>query len=190
LTVTEARGRAAHIRLRAATAEDHARVDEVFGAFDLSTRAGYAAFLRAHARALAAVEAALDGGSLPVPLRPRLPLLAADLKALGETIPAPLPLDAPAGPAEAFGMAYVLDGSRLGGAMIARTVPAGLPKAYLSASHEPGEWRGFLASLDAAANGQESWIEAAITAGRRVFALYADAAGLERRPLTADRSAR
>ncbi|WP_420141145.1 hypothetical protein [Sphingomonas sp.] len=97
-------------------------------------------------------------------------------------MPAPLPLDAPVGPAEAFGMAYVLDGSRLGGTMIARTVPAGLPKAYLSASHEPGEWRGFLASLDAAADGQESWIEAAITAARRVFALYAEAARCERSP--------
>ncbi|WP_404712914.1 biliverdin-producing heme oxygenase [Sphingomonas sp. MMS24-J13] len=162
-------------RLRAATKADHEAVDAAFGRFQLTDAAAYGAFLTAHARALPAVEAALaDIAGLP-PLRPRTPLIHADLAALGIPLPEPLPLPAPADHATAFGMAYVIDGSRLGGGMLARQVPADLPRAYLSATHLAGEWRAFGQALDAAAE-DAAWTARAITGAKRVFDLYAQAA--------------
>lgn len=166
----------AHAQLRLATAADHDAVDAAFGAFDLTRREGYVTFLRAHARALPAVEQALRAGPLPITLRPREPLLAADLAALGGAMPAPLPLRTPADAAEAFGMAYVVEGSRLGGSMIARTLPPAFPNAYLSARHENGEWRRLLGRIEDASGGDPRWIAAATEAARRTFALYAAAA--------------
>ena len=161
--------------LRAATRSNHDAVDASFGRFDLTDRAGYARFLAAHARALPAVEAALaDMPGLPH-LRPRAPLIEADLAALGFSLPALLPLPTPDDPATAFGMAYVIEGSRLGGGMLARQVPADLPHAYLSATHLPGEWRTFGHALDTAAT-DEAWTARAIAGAKRVFDLYAESA--------------
>jgi len=42
----------------------------------------------------------------------------------------------------------VLEGSRLGGAVLARRVPAELPRAFLGATHPPGAWRELLARID------------------------------------------
>lgn len=162
----------AHAALRAATAADHEAVDAAFGRFDLADPRGYGNFLQAHARALPAVEAALAGIAGLPPLRPRTPLLQADLAGLGLTMPEPLPLAPPATLAEAFGAAYVVEGSRLGGGLLARMVNGDLPRAYLSATHLPGEWRAFSRMLDAAAV-SEAARQAAITGARRVFALYA-----------------
>jgi len=161
--------------LRAALAADHDTVDAAFGGFDLADPADYGRFLTAHARALPAVEAVLGEVSGLPPLRPRTPLLAADLAGLGLSMPAPLPFVLDGSRAAAFGAAYVVEGSRLGGGVLSRAVPAGLPNAYLTATHLPGEWRGFLAALDAAAE-NEAWIAEAIASGRATFALYRDAA--------------
>jgi heme oxygenase len=166
----------AHAQLRLATAADHDAVDAAFGAFDLTRREDYVAFLRAHGRAVPAVEQALRDGPLPLTLRGREPLLAADLAALGSAMPVPLPLRAPADAAEAFGMAYVIEGSRLGGSMIARALPPTFPNAYLSARHENGEWRRLLGRIEEASGGDPAWIAAATAAARRTFALYAAAA--------------
>lgn len=167
----------AHAALRTATAARHEQVDGLFGRFDLKTPDGYAAFLGAHARALPAVERVLKGTAGLPPLRPRTELLAADLAALDQATPAPLALPTPADQAEAFGYAYVIEGSRLGGSMLARGVPENLPKAYLAAGHLPGEWRAFGAALDeAAAAGDSCWLDRAGAAADRVFALYARAA--------------
>jgi heme oxygenase (biliverdin-IX-beta and delta-forming) len=165
-----------HLALRAATAADHERVDAAFGRFALSDQAGYVRFLEAHARALPAVEAALAGTRPAVLLRPRAPLIAADLAALGAAAPTPLPLDLPADKGAAWGMAYVIEGSRLGGRLLAKSVPADLPSTYLADVHRPGEWRAFLAALDEALADADA-LAAAIPAARRTFALYRDAAG-------------
>ena len=166
--------------LRAATASDHDAVDASFGSFALDDAAGYRRFLRAHGRALPAVEAALadrTGDALP-DWRPRTPALAGDLAALGEDLPAPL-VFAAAGEAERWGALYVIEGSRLGGQLLARSVPAGLPSAYLSARHLAGEWRALLAALDArAAAAGEAWRQAALAGARATFALYARAAAV------------
>ena len=168
----------AHTALRAATADRHAQVDALFGGYDLAEPAAYAAFLTAHARALPAVEGVLAGVAGLPPVRPRSPLLVADLAALGLGMPAPLDLPPAADQVEAFGYAYVIEGSRLGGSMLARRVAEGLPRAYLAAGHLPGEWRVFGAALDRAAErGGPQWLARAGAAADRVFALYAAAAG-------------
>lgn len=163
-------------QLRAATASDHEGVDAAFGGFDLADTIGYTNFLKAHARALPAVEAALaDQPGLP-PLRPRTALLAADLAALKLAMPAPLAFAPPRGEAEAFGMVYVIEGSRLGGGMLSKRIPPWMPRAYLSATHLPGEWRSFGQALDAAARENATWIARASMAAKKVFGLYRQAA--------------
>jgi heme oxygenase len=165
--------------LRAATASDHDRVDATFGSFALDDVAGYRRFLLAHGRALPAVEAALERAGYDLPAwRTRTAALAADLAALGEIMPPPLDFTV-ANEAESWGALYVIEGSRLGGQVLARSVPAGRPAAYLSARHLSGEWRALLAGLDSrAAAGDDDWRRAATAGARATFALYARAAAI------------
>ena len=152
--------------------ESHQRVDDLFSRFSLHHRPGYAAFLKAHARALAPLE------EIARPDAPRLPGLAQDLATLGESLPAPLAAPAHASDACRWGVRYTLEGSRLGGAMLARRVGSGLPRAYLTAAHEKGGWATFQRRLDAAvAGGGEGWIDEAIRGARAAFDLFATAAG-------------
>jgi heme oxygenase len=111
--------------------------------------------------------------TLPV----RAPLLAADLAALGAALPDALSL--PEGDAAmAWGALYVVEGSRLGGAMLARQVPAGWPAAYLGAVHPPGGWRAVRAAIDEAAAGEDDrWRDALVAGAMETFDLYARAAG-------------
>jgi heme oxygenase (biliverdin-IX-beta and delta-forming) len=160
--------------LRSATGPAHDAVDQLYGRFDLSDRTSYTAFLTAHARALPAVEDALAGAAVP-PWRPRRALLAADLSDLGTHVPSALPFAAPADTAAAWGMLYVIEGSRLGGAMLARQVGEGLPARYLAARHQSGEWRALLAGIDAAAD-DDAWVARAVAAARATFDLYGRAA--------------
>jgi len=162
-----------HTALQAATAVHHATVDSAFGTFDLTDRDGYCAFLTAHARALPAVEAALLAAD-EIGFRPRTPLLAQDLAALGAPMPEPLPLAPPKSAAAGAGMLYVIEGSRLGGGMLARQVPPGFPRFYLSATHQPGEWRALLARLDAETQADD--MSQAIASARATFDLYKRAA--------------
>lgn len=162
-------------QIRAATAADHEAVDAAFGRFAIDTREGYARFLTAHALALPAVEQALaDVPGLP-PRRPRSPLIREDLARLGEAMPDPLSF-ATSGPAASFGAAYVIEGSRLGGGLLSKQIPDDLPYAYLSATHLPGEWRGFLMALEGAAGGAQAWIDEAIASAKATFGLYREAA--------------
>lgn len=157
--------------------ESHQRVDDLFSRFSLDDRPGYAAFLRAHARALAPLEAMIR------PDAPRLPQLAQDLATLDEVLPAPLAAPTPPSDAYRWGVRYTLEGSRLGGAMLARRVGSGLPRAYLSAAHEKGGWAAFQRRLDdAAAKGGKAWIDEAIRGASAAFDLFA-AAALEMAPL-------
>jgi heme oxygenase len=165
--------------LRSTTAADHERLDSMFGGFDLADRAAYRRFLRAHARALAPIEAAIAASDATAGWRPRWPLIAADLAVLGESPPPLLPLEPPAA-ARLWGMRYVVEGSRLGGALLARRVGAGLPAAYLGAQHGKGEWRGFLETLEqAGADGGRAWRAEAIDGARQAFALFAAGAAEE-----------
>ena len=167
-------------QLRAATGPLHAEADALGSAHDLGSAAGHAAFLRAHARALPGLEAAIgaalgEADWLDWPARRRLPALQADLAALGEAAPAPLPVALPDADrqAAALGAAYVMEGSRLGNAMLRRGLPAAAPAAYLA--HQPAGaasgWPGFLAGLEAALPDPARW-PAAEAGARLAFEVF------------------
>lgn len=163
--------------LRARTAAWHDEVDAAFGGLALDQLDSYRDFLRAHARALPAAEAALASAAHLPSWRARTPLLAQDLAELGTAMPPPLPFAAPSA-AFAWGVLYVMEGSRLGGTMLARQIGAGLPRRYLDAAFAPGEWRGLRAALDAEAERHgDRWLDAAVTGAEACFALYRQAAG-------------
>ena len=158
-------------RLRAATASDHDAVDAGFGRYDLTDADDYRAFLIAHARALPAVEAWLAAIPGLAAVRSRGAALAKDLAALGEDMPAPMTFNVPASTAAGWGAMYVVEGSRLGGIMLSRSVPQGMPSAYLGAKHLSGEWRALLAAIDNEP-ADEAWIEQAIVGAKAAFELY------------------
>lgn len=162
--------------LRARTAARHDEVDAAYAAFALDDASGYRAFLLAHARALPAAEAALASTPQLPEWRPRTPLLADDLATLGLPLPPPLPF-AVTGAAFAWGVLYVVEGSRLGGAMLARQVDPGLPRRYLDATFAAGEWRSLRIALDTQAQRHGfDWIEDAVRGAEACFALYRRAA--------------
>ena len=161
--------------LRSATSEDHQRVDDLFAGYALDSATDYRAFLTAHARAVAALEPAAR------PDAPRLSLLEQDMAALDAAMPESLPVPSVPTPAFRWGLLYALEGSRLGGAMLARRVGADLPTAYLSAVHGKGEWIAFQHALDAAAaEGGEGWLDDAVQGAQTAFALFAAAGEVQR----------
>ncbi len=165
--------------LRRETAPDHERLDALFGRFRLDDPADYRAFLTAHAMALPAIERALDDAGFAAllddwPHRRRGDAIAADLAALGAPVPAPFdapPLDTPAA---MWGAAYVVEGSRLGGALLSRDIPDGLPKSYLGTPQVPGAWRKFLECLDNQIHLPHDVAQATDTA-RAVFGMFEQA---------------
>lgn len=156
---------------------NHQRVDELFSHFALDEAGSYGSFLKAHARALPSLEA------LARPASPRLPMLMQDLAALGEEAPEPFGLEQDGGEGFRWGALYTLEGSRLGGAMLARRVGPGLPRAYLSATHDKGGWVAFQQSLDTAAEQADAdWLDGAKRGAEAAFALFASAARAELAP--------
>ncbi len=158
-------------RLRAATASDHDAVDAGFGRYDLTDAADYRAFLIAHAKALPAVEAWLATIPGLATVRSRETALAEDLAALGEDMPAQMAFDVAPSAAAGWGAMYVVEGSRLGGIMLARSVPEGMPSAYLGSKHLSGEWRALLTAIDGEP-ADEAWVEQAIVGAKAAFDLY------------------
>lgn len=170
--------------LRQATADQHALVDEAFAAFDLSDPASYGAFLAAHARVLPEAEDIIAKAALWQEWTPRARLLLEDLKALGQPCGQPLAPLRVEDPASQWGMLYVLEGSRLGGSLLAKQVPAEFPSSYLSAGHAHGSWQAFQAALEEAAASQgELWLERAAQGARSTFDVFQAAAEHELRLL-------
>jgi len=165
----------ARFALRAATGEAHERLDALYSAFDLGRSADYATFLLAHAPAFLAVEAALDAAGVELVVdgwasRRRSEALKADLTALDLPVPAPATSPSFDGAAAILGAAYVLEGSRLGGAMLVRKVGPGLPTAFLTPGN-PSDWRAFISLLDERLSSEES-LAAAASAALSVFNLF------------------
>ncbi|WP_300398696.1 biliverdin-producing heme oxygenase [uncultured Sphingobium sp.] len=161
--------------LREATMASHDRVDALFADFSLDNARDYADFLSAHSRALSALEPAAQ------PDQARMPFLAQDLAALGVAPPQSLSLESAGGDGYRWGLLYALEGSRLGGAFLARRVGPGLPSAYLSATHDKGEWLAFQRALDgAAAEGGEGWLNDAVQGALAAFALFAAGAAAQK----------
>jgi heme oxygenase len=166
----------AHEALRTGTRIHHAQVDDVFGRFDLSDAGSYRSFLEAHARAVVPIEWALGDPASPPCWRSRVSLLDDDLRALGGGLPPVVALDGLKGSGERAGMLYVIEGSRLGGGVLAGRVGPALPTSYLSAVHLKGEWMALLMAFDArAAIEPPEWMTDALDGAKRAFALFRDA---------------
>jgi heme oxygenase len=151
-------------------------VDAAFSRFDLARPDGYAEFLLAQARILPALEALLRPEELVPGWRGRTAELLQDLNDLGVPAPPSIPPNIPIGSGGRLGALYVLEGSRLGGAVLARRVRAELPVAFLSAVHPSGAWRSLLAQIDGAELTSKARHEA-LDAARSTFAAFERSAG-------------
>ena len=144
-------------RLRECTRDRHTHLDS---GIDLRrgrvTRERYAAFLRGLLAVVPPLEAAVSDWFVPEAGGSRTECLLADLDRLGasgETVRAPmrLPIDL----AQAWGCAYVLEGSTLGGVALAPIVEQGLgrdtPTSYLRLRAESTGrlWQAWLRKLNA-----------------------------------------
>jgi heme oxygenase len=171
-------------RLRAATADEHRRTEDSFAAAlaaipDSRGVDSYAAFLVAHARAFPAIGRALSFRLDWAPWRARWRDLQADLAALDLDQPPELVLPSVASAAEALGMAYVLEGSRLGSSVILKRIPAHLPAAYLRAGLDRAPWQRLLALLETVAPADEP---AAVAGARAAFRAFREAAAVGAAP--------
>jgi|GEM_PF-335658 len=148
--------------LREATAAAHRRLDDRLGLHDVATLAGHTGFLAAIGRALLPLEQALSTAGIERLLpdwaeRRRSEAILSDLRRLGapdRTLPADaLHADWIDDEASMLGAAYVLEGSRLGAALLGRRAarsaePRIAAGRFLAHGQGPDLWRGFLAVLD------------------------------------------
>ncbi len=187
---SEAKGHESHRRaglrerLRAATAEDHERLDRQLSTLDLQDLGGYREFLEVNAAALLPLEAALEqsavAGSFPDwPERSRSAAILADLMAVGG-FALPLPPLATLDAGGVLGTMYVLEGSRLGARYLLKTVAQSSnpivrgATAYLAHGAGAHPWQGFLAQLEAFDLTPQDEASA-VDAARDAFALFARA---------------
>jgi heme oxygenase (biliverdin-IX-beta and delta-forming) len=174
------------LRLRAATADLHARVDASFsGPFEFDT-AAYGDFLQALARSVLPLEQMLDMAHVErlLPdwaLRRRSSLLVRDLKVLGRSIPSLTPAPLAGNDAWLFGVLYVLEGSRLGGKVLLRRVldnPDPTARAathYLQHGAVRNFWLNFVECLEASPCVTRAPADA-IAGARAAFAMFGTSA--------------
>lgn len=164
--------------LRRETASLHAAVEARFDGLNLGDAGDYGVFLARHAVCILPLEAALDAAGIETllsdwPRRRRGAALAGDLAELGlPELGLPEPEERPvriAPGAEALGAAYVLEGSRLGAAMLLRSVAADLPTAFLRHGQQERLWQSFLPHLDGMGSGD---LAGALLGARRAFGLF------------------
>lgn len=145
--------------LKSATLLKHDRLDRRLSELRLEHAGDYLTFLLLQSP-VASLEAALDAAGVGLdlpdwPLRVRADALSADLASLGSSLPdvSLAPPDLTSAPAR-MGVAYVLEGSRLGAAVLRRAVH-GSPDPRVRASsrfldHGQGQdlWRRFQVRLE------------------------------------------
>lgn len=172
-------------RLRHATASLHVRTEAAYADFDLEQRDGYLRFLSAQSRVLGAVELALEQAGIvrllsDWPARTRRQQLSSDLNALGSPVPKALPMPELVDDASCWGAAYVLEGSRLGGQILARRrrqVDPAAPLGYLEHGDAAKLWPTFLMRLEATADSC-AW-PSMLAAAEATFELFITGAALE-----------
>lgn len=149
-------------RLRRATSPSHQRLDAAFAGLDLRRRPDYERFLLVNARVVPALESALEQGGverlLPDwPRRRRTEALHHDLERLCLAAPAVEPPSSAPGTTSGLaqlGIAYALEGSRLGARLLLRAVEASpdaavrAASAFLRHGTTSGLWRSFLEQLN------------------------------------------
>jgi heme oxygenase (biliverdin-IX-beta and delta-forming) len=146
----------AHDRLRSSTRHLHKLVDSRFDLNTISSAAAYSAFLLAN-WPFASIETSLESAGIHHVLpdwdkRRRREALADDLRQFGIPPPSirPLAIDPDLG--TLLGWSYVLEGSRLGAAMILRTIERSGKQVALGTHflrHGDGEhlWQGYKDAL-------------------------------------------
>lgn len=165
--------------LRDGTHAAHGRVDEIYSHADLSRGEDYALFLTAQAAALIPAEEALEqagAGRLleDWPSRKRAGLLRADLLEMKVRVPAPIAAPVFATEAELWGGLYVLEGSRLGGALLRRSIAPDFPSSFLGAASPEAGWRKLIQKLAENLSGPAD-AAVATTAAGRIFSLFEEA---------------
>jgi heme oxygenase len=157
-------------------------VDALYSRFNLTRAADYRLFLAAQAAAHIPVEEALDRAGAATVLpdwehRCRAELLRRDLDETGTARTPVMPAPNFSGLPALLGGLYVIEGSRLGGALLKRALPPGTPARFLDAPAEPGAWRRLIATIDTSIVAPDE-IAAATSAAQAVFKLF-EAAGLD-----------
>ena len=173
--------------VRAATRDAHVRVDALFSSFDLADPAGYRRFLQTHYAIVPQLEAVLaashvQGLLADWPNRQRAASLAADLADLDALqFASARPATRLFNPAQAMGVLYVLEGARLGGAVLARRVLGNTDERCRQATrylrHGEGErlWTSFVAVLNGFVHDRVERSEM-VDAALETFDLFASAA--------------
>ena len=164
--------------LRERTRDAHARSE---AALDVPGRGqhrdGYAAVLTSLRSVYAPLERELDaaavaGAVLPDwPARRKTAWLDDDLCALGAPIPCDVEVAPLRSPEQVVGVAYVLEGATLGGALVGPLLAPGLPHRFFDA-YGPGRgrmWRDFRRHVDGLAGLDE---DAVVASAQRTFAAF------------------
>ena len=143
----------AHAFLRSVTRASHERVDALFSRFDLGERNHYEHFLATQAAAFLPIEQALDDAGAASVLpdwheRRRGDHLRADLADLGVGIANPIEPPQFGSHEAMMGAVYVLEGSRLGGKMLSRSIGHDLPRRFLAGPQLRGGWKALIAALE------------------------------------------
>ncbi len=166
--------------LRVATAPYHQRVDSLFSQFVVSHEAGYALLLSAQALAYLPLEDALHraGAGLLIAdwhRRRRSDSLLSDMALLGIAVPHALEVPSFASAPEVLGGVYVLEGSRLGATLLARSVSPNLPASFLAGKAMRGAWRNLLLLLNDSLTDADD-LQLASAAAEKVFSVFEQAA--------------
>ncbi|MBB3997011.1 biliverdin-producing heme oxygenase [Aureimonas pseudogalii] len=170
-------------RLRIETRQDHEALDALFdGMLEDESDRRYRGFVAMNLLAHRAIEPRLVGALAEAGWQPgdRLEAAERDARALGleAAEPPPFPLAPLAVPA-AFGVAYVLEGSRLGARFMLKALKAReadaprnrLPTHYLQASGDPSPFRNLLTAMNEAGMTEDDQT-LAIEAARRTFRYF------------------
>ncbi|WP_426788997.1 biliverdin-producing heme oxygenase [Xanthomonas campestris] len=186
----------AALALRHATQEAHTRVESVplmqalgQGHIDADT---YAQVLRRHHRLLAGFEEQLSDWLVTLvgsgwQYRRRVPALREDLRVLGQPVDAAVPPPPASSEAVRWGMLYVIEGSQLGGRVIARMLrkrQPGLAHAlhyFELADEDPAGWRRFQAVLEQRLQSAAARADA-IAGAQAMFAHFHTCLAAEARP--------
>ena len=175
----------AHAFLRRVTSPWHQTTEDAFACFDVATLEGARAFLRAQSRAVLPLEADIGARGIlefvpDWPSRMRGDALCQDLQTLKTQPAEPLPVILMS-QLQALGALYVLEGSRLGGALLHRRAMDSRVPAVRDATgffgHKAGPqgWRRFLTILNTAGRDNPALLELQIGA-ETAFALFGKAA--------------
>ncbi len=138
--------------LKAATAEHHERLERrVDIAARLRSRDAYRELLERFYGFYQPLEERLRPYEQTFPLRPKAPLLARDIEALGgdpHTLPVASRLPPTRTAEEALGVLYVLEGATLGGAVIAHMARGLDVSREFFGAYDSARWREFKAFVD------------------------------------------